>query len=87
MGNAPEQRLWQRRLVLTLLLAPALLWLFALIVLPHIDLALLSFRERSAPRHYQPSLTQYRTFFTEPLYWHTVSYTHLDVYKRQSPDH
>ena len=41
MGNTPEQRLWQRRLVLTLLLAPALLWLFALIVLPHVDLALL----------------------------------------------
>jgi len=56
--------------MLALLLAPALLWLFALIVLPHIDLALLSFRERSAPRHYQPSLTQYRTFFGEPLYWH-----------------
>ena len=69
MGNAHAQRVWQRRLVLTLLLAPALLWLFALIVLPHIDLALLSLRERSAPRHYQPSLAQYRTFFTEPLYW------------------
>jgi spermidine/putrescine transport system permease protein len=55
--------------MLTLLLAPALLWLFALIVLPHIDLALLSFRARSAPRHYQPSLSQYDTFFTEPLYW------------------
>jgi spermidine/putrescine transport system permease protein len=77
MGNTPEQRLWQRRLVLTLLLAPALLWLFALIVLPHVDLALLSFRERSAPRHYQPSLTQYRTFFTEPLYWHIFVRTAL----------
>jgi spermidine/putrescine transport system permease protein len=69
MGNAAAQRVWQRRLVLILLLAPALLWLFGLIVLPHIDLALLSFRERSAPRHYQPSFSQYRTFFTEPLYW------------------
>jgi spermidine/putrescine transport system permease protein len=61
---------WQRRLLLGLLLAPALLWLFALIVLPHLDLALLSFREQVAPRVYEPSLTQYRTFFTEPLYWH-----------------
>lgn len=61
---------WQRRLMLTLLLAPALLWLFALIVLPHVDLALLSFRERTAPREYQAGLAQYRTFFTEPLYWH-----------------
>ena len=61
---------WQRRLMLGLLLAPALLWLFALIVLPHVDLALLSFRERVAPREYGASLAQYRTFFAEPLYWH-----------------
>ena len=59
----------QRRLMLALLLLPALLWLFALIVLPHIDLALLSFRERIAPRQYRASLEQYRTFFSEPLYW------------------
>jgi len=77
MASAPAQRLWQRRLVLTLLLAPALLWLFALIVLPHIDLALLSFRARSAPRHYQPSLNQYATFFAEPLYWHIFVRTAL----------
>jgi spermidine/putrescine transport system permease protein len=62
-------RVWQRRLVLTLLLAPALLWLFALIVLPHAQLALLSLRERVAPHVYQPSLAQFRTFFEEPLYW------------------
>ena len=57
---------WQRRL----LLAPALLWLVGLIILPHLDLALLSFRERIAPREYVTSLAQYRTFFSEPLYWH-----------------
>jgi spermidine/putrescine transport system permease protein len=61
---------WQRRLMLGLLLAPALLWLLALIVLPHADLAVLSFRERVAPRQYAPSLSQYKTFFLEPLYWH-----------------
>jgi spermidine/putrescine transport system permease protein len=69
MAEAAMQGVWERRLVLTLLLAPALLWLFALIVLPHVDLALLSFRERTAPREYAASLAQYRTFFTEPLYW------------------
>ena len=62
-----------RRLVLALLLAPALLWLFALIVLPHVDLAVLSLRERVAPRQYVPSLAQYRTFFGEPLYWHVFA--------------
>jgi spermidine/putrescine transport system permease protein len=30
----------------------------------------LSLRERVGPREYVPSLAQYRTFFTEPLYWH-----------------
>jgi spermidine/putrescine transport system permease protein len=69
MAEATDRR-WQMRLALGLLLAPALLWLLALIVLPHVDLAVLSFRERVAPRQYAASLAQYRTFFTEPLYWH-----------------
>jgi spermidine/putrescine transport system permease protein len=66
-----------RRLILALLLAPALLWLFALIVLPHVDLAVLSLRARVAPRQYVPSLAQYRTFFDEPLYWHVFVRTAL----------
>jgi spermidine/putrescine transport system permease protein len=66
-----------RRLVLALLLAPALLWLFGLIVLPHVDLALLSLRQRVAPRQYVASLAQYRTFFSEPLYWHVFVRTAL----------
>ena len=56
-------------MMLAVLLTPALLWLFALIILPHIELALLSFRERTAPHAYVASLMQYRTFFSEPLYW------------------
>ena len=59
------------RLLFLLLLAPALLWLFGLIVLPHVELGVLSLRERVAPRTYEPSLAQYRTFIDEPLYWHT----------------
>ncbi len=68
---------WSRRLLLALLLAPALLWLLLLIVLPHLDLAALSFRQRVAPRQFVPSLAQYRTFFTEPLYWHVFLRTAL----------
>ncbi|MGA8707861.1 MAG: ABC transporter permease [Steroidobacteraceae bacterium] len=60
---------WRRRLILTWLLAPALLWLLTLIVLPHVELAILSLRRRMAPHVYQPSLLQFETFFTEPLYW------------------
>ncbi|MEO7399376.1 MAG: ABC transporter permease [Polaromonas sp.] len=67
----------QGRLMLTLLLAPALVWLVGLIVLPHIDLAVLSLRERVAPRQYVPSLAQYHTFIDEPLYWHTFVRTAL----------
>jgi spermidine/putrescine transport system permease protein len=75
MLEATVTSAWQRRLMLGLLLAPALTWLFALIVLPHLDLAFLSFREQVAPREYVPSLTQYRTFFVEPLYWHVFART------------
>ena len=65
------------RLLLALLLAPALLWLLLLIILPHVDLALLSFRERIAPRQYAASLAQYRAFLGEPLYWHVFVRTAL----------
>jgi spermidine/putrescine transport system permease protein len=70
MFDAAAESRWHARLVLGLLLAPALLWLGALIILPHVDLAILSFRERVGPRQYVAGLAQYRTFFAEPLYWH-----------------
>ncbi|HEV8018249.1 MAG TPA: ABC transporter permease [Steroidobacteraceae bacterium] len=66
-----------RRLLLALLLAPALLWLVGLIILPHVELGVLSLRERIAPRQYVASLAQYRTFFSEPLYWHVFVRTAL----------
>ena len=69
MASAARGPGWRARLGVGLLLAPALLWLGALIVLPHVDLAILSFRERVGPRHYVPSPAQYETFFREPLYW------------------
>ncbi len=59
------------RLLLMLLLAPALLWLLGLILLPHVELGILSLRARVAPRVYEPSLAQFRTFIEEPLYWNT----------------
>jgi len=69
MSETSSPAVWRRRMMLAVLLTPALLWLFALIILPHVQLALLSFRERVAPRTYAASLMQYRTFFSEPLYW------------------
>jgi spermidine/putrescine transport system permease protein len=67
----------QARLMLMLLLAPALLWLIGLIVLPHVELGMLSLRARVAPRVYEPSMTQFATFVEEPLYWHTFVRTAL----------
>ena len=54
------RRRWHGALALGLLLAPALLWLGALIILPHVDLAMLSFRERvgPAPVRRQPGAVQ-----------------------------
>jgi spermidine/putrescine transport system permease protein len=68
---------WRARGVVAVLLTPALLWLGALIVLPHVDLAILSLRERAGPQEYVASLAQYKTFFTEPLYWHVFVRTAL----------
>ena len=67
----------QASLLFALLLAPALLWLLLLIVLPHVELGILSLRERTAPGEYAPSLAQYGTFIDEPLYWNTFVRTAL----------
>jgi spermidine/putrescine transport system permease protein len=48
-----------------------LLWLLGLIVLPHVELAVLSLQTRVAPRVYEFGFGQYRTFIDEPLYWRT----------------
>jgi spermidine/putrescine transport system permease protein len=61
----------QARLMLAMLLAPAAIWLLLLLVLPHLELGMLSMRVRVAPREYALSLSQFATFFDEPLYWHT----------------
>jgi len=61
----------QRRWMLGLLLAPALLWLGGLVILPHAELLLLSLQARVGPGEYAASLDQYRTFVDEPLYWNT----------------
>lgn len=69
--------LTEGRLGLLLLVAPALVWLFGLIVLPHVDLFLLSLQVRMAPGVYEPSPANYLTFVDEPLYWRTFVRTAL----------
>ncbi len=52
-------------------LTPVLLWLFLLIVLPHIDLLIMSFRMDTDDGKTIWTLSNYLNFFHEPIYWLT----------------
>ena len=58
-----------------LLLAPLALWLILLIIIPQVNLAMLSLQERVGVRQYETSLANYRTFIEEPLYLMTFART------------
>jgi spermidine/putrescine transport system permease protein len=61
-----------KRLSLFLLLAPFVLWILLLIVLPHLGIGYLSIREKVAPRVYEIGLGNYIDFINEPIYWNTL---------------
>ena len=63
----------QRLLGLAVFLTPALLWLLLLIVLPHVDLLLLSIRPKGGAGAVSPA--NYTRFFAEPIYWNTFART------------
>lgn len=58
-----------------LLLAPLLLWLVTLIILPHVGMFIVSLREKVGVREYETSFANYAVFFNEPLYWNTFART------------
>lgn len=58
------------RLMFWLFLAPVLLWLVLLIIMPHLDMLYMSFRTGSFSNP-QWTLENYKTFFDEPIYWLT----------------
>ena len=60
---------------LILFLTPVALWLVLLIVLPHIDLLVMSFRAENAVGKMVWSLANYWEFFKEPIYWATFART------------
>jgi spermidine/putrescine transport system permease protein len=60
---------------LVFFLTPVLLWLFLLIVLPHIDLLFMSFRIEDDSGDLVWSLANYANFFKEPVYWLTFART------------
>lgn len=56
-------------------LTPVLLWLFLMIVLPHLDLLIMSFRIENDEGSMVWSLFNYFSFFEEPIYWMTFART------------
>lgn len=61
----------QFRWGLLFFLTPVLVWLFLLIVLPQIDLFIMSFRTENDAGEMVWSTTNYLQFFGEPIYWLT----------------
>ncbi len=51
---------------------PVFLWLFLLVVLPHLELLRMSFL---GSRSHEFTLNNYKNFFTEPIYWLTFART------------
>ena len=70
--NAPRTRI---TLPFLIFVTPVLMWLFLLIVLPHLDLLLMSFRIEDDAGSMVWSLVNYLNFFDEPVYWRTFART------------
>jgi len=66
-----------KRWALFFFLSPVLLWLVVMIVLPHIDLLIMSFRYEADDGQMTWSLNNYLAFFEEPIYWLTFVRTAL----------
>jgi spermidine/putrescine transport system permease protein len=65
------------RLGLFIFLTPVLLWLLLLIVIPHIELLLMSLHGKDDTGKTIWTLVNYRHFFTEEIYWYTFIRTAL----------
>lgn len=61
----------QKRWALLFFLSPVLIWLVLMIVLPQIDLLIMSFRFETIDGKAVWGLDNYLTFFKEPIYWLT----------------
>lgn len=68
MTAARSTEVFGGRLALILVLTPFLLWVLLLVVIPQIDLLILSLREKVAPRVYVWGFGNYVQFFGERIY-------------------
>ncbi len=75
-GSAGVARRWIG-LSTVLLMLPLLLWLFLLILLPHLDMVAVALRERVGFGDYRFSWMHFELFFSESLYWRTFLRTAL----------
>jgi len=75
-GPARVARRWIG-LSTVLLMLPLLLWLFLLILLPHLDMFAVALRERIGFGEYRFSWMHFELFFSESLYWRTFLRTAL----------
>lgn len=66
------------RLGFYIFLIPVVLWLFLLIVIPHIDLLIMSLKSENDLGELVWSLQNYKNFFVEPVYW--VTFVRTAVY-------
>jgi len=60
---------------LVVFITPVLLWLVLLIILPQIDMAIMSLRAENEFGQMGFSLSNFALFFTEPIYWRTFART------------
>ncbi len=67
----------KKNITFYLLLLPVLLWLVTLLVLPHIELFLRSFKIENSTGDMIFSLNNYKLFFTNNIYWLTFVKTAL----------
>ena len=65
------------RLGLLIFITPVLLWLLLLIVVPHIELLMMSLQGKDDTGTTVWTLNNYRSFFTEQIYWYTFVRTAL----------
>jgi spermidine/putrescine transport system permease protein len=65
------------RLGFLIFLTPVLLWLLLLIVIPHIELLLMSLKGKDDLGNMVWTFANYRNFFTEGIYWYTFVRTAL----------
>ena len=68
MNGAPDVRHAGPRLAFFVVLTPFLLWVLLLVLIPHVNLLVLSLHETTGPRSFRIGLGNYRDLLGDPVY-------------------